>query len=103
MFRTLLVRFWNDEAGAVIAAEYLMLGSVVAVGGASGMSAMRDAVNDEYRELGASIREVRQAHRVPMPKGVQTGTASAGAPTAADPLAAQPAAAPTARDMFSAP
>ena len=69
MFRTLLVRFWGDESGAVIAAEYLMLGSVVGVGSATGMVAVRDSVNDEYRELGGTIREVRQQYAVPMPKG----------------------------------
>src|SRR5262245_5371805 len=37
MLRNLLVNLWADESGAVIATEYLMLGSVVALGSAVGM------------------------------------------------------------------
>lgn len=56
----LIARLWNDEAGAVIAAEYLLLGSVVAVGSVSGLTAVRDSMVDEYKEYGQSIRDVRR-------------------------------------------
>jgi len=68
MFKNLIVNLWNDESGAVIATEYLMLGSIVAAGGASGMVALRDSVTDEYKEFGTSVREVRQAY-TPQVKG----------------------------------
>lgn len=58
----LLKRFWADECGSVIAVEYLMLGSIVAAGSATGMVAMRDSMNDEMREFGGSVREIRQAY-----------------------------------------
>jgi Flp pilus assembly pilin Flp len=58
----LLKTLWADECGAVIATEYLMLGSIVAVGGTTGLVAMRDAMTSEYQEFGNSVREVRQAH-----------------------------------------
>lgn len=57
--RGLFSRFWNDESGAVVATEYLLLGSVVAAGSVGGMVAMRDAVVDEYKHLGAEVRNVR--------------------------------------------
>ena len=67
MFQRLIARFWADEAGAVIATEYLMLGSIVAAGSASGLVAMRDAMVNEYQEFGDSVKEIRQAYRVPLP------------------------------------
>jgi Flp pilus assembly pilin Flp len=62
MFANLLKKLWADECGAVIATEYLMLGSIVAVGGTTGLVAMRDAMTSEYQEFGTSVREVRQAN-----------------------------------------
>ena len=62
MSTNLLKRFWADECGAVIATEYLMLGSIVAVGGATGLVSMRDSMNNEMKEFGTSVREVRQAY-----------------------------------------
>lgn len=65
MFVNLMRKFWADECGAVIATEYLMLGSIVAVGGTTGLVSMRDAMNAECQEFGNSVREIRQAS---MPK-----------------------------------
>lgn len=67
MLRSLLTRFWEDENGAVVALEYLMLGSIVAVGSATGMVAMRDSVVTEYQEFGQSIRDVRQTYSPQLP------------------------------------
>ncbi len=74
MMKRLLAKLWYDESGAVVSTEYLMLGSVVAVGGASGMAAMRDAVTDEFHDLGQNIREVRQEYSTPSARGAR-GTA----------------------------
>lgn len=85
MLFNLIRRFWSDEAGAVIATEYLMLGSIVAVGSAAGMAEMRDAMTDEYKEFGNSIREVRQQYSVP---AMQGGSGSRGGTTVTNPRAA---------------
>jgi Flp pilus assembly pilin Flp len=69
MLRNLFVRLWKDESGAVIATEYLMLGSIVALGSAAGMAEMRDSVIDEYKELGQSIRGTRQSYSAPAHRG----------------------------------
>lgn len=58
----LLKKFWADEEGGVLATEYLMLGTIVAVGGTSGLVAMRDSMNSEFKEFGESVHEVRQAN-----------------------------------------
>jgi Flp pilus assembly pilin Flp len=62
MCSELLKRFWADECGSVLAMEYLMLGSIVAVGGVTGLVSMRDSMNNEMKEFGSSVREVRQAY-----------------------------------------
>ena len=40
MLCNLFVRLWEDESGSVIATEYLMLGSIVALGSVAGMAEM---------------------------------------------------------------
>jgi hypothetical protein len=62
MFGKLLTTFWADECGAVIASEYLMLGTIVAAGTTSGLVAMRDSVVNEYKDFGQSVRDIRMAH-----------------------------------------
>jgi len=68
MFKSLITRFWADEAGAVIATEYLMLGSIVAAGSTTGLVSMRDAVVSEYQEFGDSVKDIRKAYGVNLPK-----------------------------------
>ena len=69
MLRSLFVQLWNDESGAVVATEYLMLGSIVALGSAAGMAEIRDSMIDEYKDLGQSIRETRQSYSIPGQRG----------------------------------
>jgi Flp pilus assembly pilin Flp len=68
MFRTLIARFWADEDGAVIATEYLMLGSIVAAGSTTGLVAMRDAMVSEYQDFGESVKDIRKTYGVTLPK-----------------------------------
>jgi Flp pilus assembly pilin Flp len=75
MIRELMTRLWKDESGSIIATEYLMLGTVVAIGSVGGMTTIRDTVNEEYQEYGNTLREVRQAHSKPV-----TGPAAKGRP-----------------------
>jgi|GEM_PF-1702993 len=65
MFVNLLRNLWSDESGAVLSTEYIMLGSIVAAGGTTGMVALRDSMADECKDFGASIGEIRRSH---MPK-----------------------------------
>lgn len=69
MVRQLLTKLWTDDCGAVIATEYLMLGTVVGLGGVTGLASMRDAMNGEYKEFGNTIRDVRHDYKVPSQSG----------------------------------
>jgi len=57
-------RFWEDDCGAVITSEYLLLGSVVTLGGVSGLAAMSNAVNQEMAEYGKAVGAVSQSYAV---------------------------------------
>lgn len=71
MFVNLLRTLWSDESGAVLSTEYIMLGSIVAAGGSTGMVALRDSMTDECKDFGASIGELRRSH---MPKVAKPGS-----------------------------
>jgi Flp pilus assembly pilin Flp len=51
-------RLWADDAGSVIATEYVLLASVVTFGAAAGLVEIRDAVNTNLADVGRSIRVV---------------------------------------------
>jgi len=67
MFRQLFTRLWEDEHGAVVALEYLMLGSIVAAGSVTGLVAMRDSMVSEFQEFGHTIQDVRQVYGPNLP------------------------------------
>jgi Flp pilus assembly pilin Flp len=50
----MLRKLWTDDAG-VVSLEYLLLSVVVGLGMAVGTSAVSDALNAEYVELGQAI------------------------------------------------
>ncbi len=80
----MLRNLWRDDRGAVIATEYLLLGTIVALGAAAGMSEMADTLNEEMQEFGAAVRSVRQAYRQPpIPRSVRSRSV---APTHTCPL-----------------
>jgi len=93
MLKTLFMRLWKDESGAIIATEYLMLGSIVVAGAAVGMASMRDSVVDEYKEFGNTVRDVRQSYSTPVNHGA---VGKAGGSNATNTAANSPAGMPAA-------
>lgn len=88
MLWNLLAQLWNDEAGAVLSTEYLMLGTIVAAGGATGMTQLRDSVTDDFKAFGQNASEIRRSYMPPMASG--TKVAPASAPMADYPVAGLP-------------
>ncbi|MCC6419846.1 MAG: hypothetical protein IT429_16555 [Gemmataceae bacterium] len=79
----LMQQLWNDDCGAILSSEYMMLGTIAVLGGASGLSTLRDAANDELRGMGDSIRQVRQTYapgqfRNPAPQQVSPAATTQG-------------------------
>ena len=54
--------FWNDEAGSVVSAELVTIGTVVAVGAVTGMQTVSTAVNDEMKDVTKAMRSLNQSN-----------------------------------------
>lgn len=50
-----LARLWRCQAGAIISSEYLILGTILALGLIVGFSAARDAIVSELRDYADAI------------------------------------------------
>lgn len=62
MFK-ILKDLWKDEEGAILSAEYLTLGGIVALGSAAGMAEVRNSVNAECKDYGLAVHEINSAAR----------------------------------------
>ena len=60
--RNLLKKLWADDAGALIAAEFLFVATILVIGTVVGLAQLRDAVNVELTELGNAIMALSQGY-----------------------------------------
>ena len=60
--RKMFAELWADDRG-LVATEYLMLGTMLTAGMASGLAAMRDATTAEMQQYSQSVHAVTQAYR----------------------------------------
>lgn len=58
LFRNL----WNDDAGALIASEFLFIATILVIGIVIGLTNVRDAINAELTELGNAILSLSQGY-----------------------------------------
>jgi hypothetical protein len=59
---TLSRALWQDEAGFIVSAELVMLGTVLVVGLIAGMACIQDAVIGEYTEVAGALRGLDQSY-----------------------------------------
>ena len=55
----LMQKLWNDDRGAIVTAEYMMVFGIMALGAAQGLSTLRDTATQEMKEMGTAVRETR--------------------------------------------
>ncbi len=72
----LLKTFWRNEAGFVVSAELVMLGTVGILGATVGLSTASTAVNDEMLEFSHAIRSLDQSYHVEGHQSCRAWTAS---------------------------
>jgi Flp pilus assembly pilin Flp len=60
----MLIKLWNDEAGAIVAAEIILVATILVIGIVTGLSSVRDAVIEELADVGAAIGSVNQSYLV---------------------------------------
>ncbi len=58
----LFKKLWNDDCGALIAAEYLFVATILVIGIIVGLAAVRDAVNTELSELANAYLALSQGY-----------------------------------------
>lgn len=58
----LLRRLWNDDAGALLTAEWLFMATILVIGLVAGLVAIRNAVNNELEEMAGAIGALSQSY-----------------------------------------
>ncbi len=71
--RQVFVKLWQDDAGALIATEFLFVATILIIGIIVGLASVRDAVVSELIELGNAVLALSQGYTV----SGQTGCCSA--------------------------
>ncbi len=57
-----LMRLWNDDAGALIASEFLFVATILVIGTIMGLATVRTAVNVELSELANALLALSQGY-----------------------------------------
>jgi len=57
-----LQALWRDEAGAILSAELVLLGTLGVVGATVGVKMAATAVNDEMKDLAGAFRSLDQSY-----------------------------------------
>ena len=57
-----LLKMWKDDSGAIIAAEYLFIATILVIGILVGLASVRDAVTNEFAELSNSFLSLSQGY-----------------------------------------
>lgn len=57
-----VMNLWKDEAGAVLTAEVVLVGTVAVLGAVVGLNAASTAVDEELKEFASAIRSLDQSY-----------------------------------------
>jgi hypothetical protein len=55
--------FWHDQAGFIISAELVLISTVGVIGLVTGLTCLRNAVNDELSDVACAISSLDQSYR----------------------------------------
>ena len=58
----MLNRLWNDEGGAIISAELVLVATILVIGMIVGLKSVRDAVVTELADVGQAISQINQSY-----------------------------------------
>lgn len=57
-----LVRLWNEEAGAIISAEIMLVATILVLGVIVGLKSVRDSAVTELADVGQAISNINQSY-----------------------------------------
>ena len=55
-------RLWNEETGAILSAEVMLVASILVIGVVAGLSSLRDSVVTELADLAQALANVNQSY-----------------------------------------
>jgi Flp pilus assembly pilin Flp len=70
----LLGNLWQDDAGAIIPAEYLFIATILVIGIIVGLASVRDAINTELAELANAYLALSQGYTLSGQSGCCSAT-----------------------------
>jgi Flp pilus assembly pilin Flp len=73
----LLAKLWNEETGAIVSAEYMLVMTILVIGVIVGLKSVRDAVVTELADVAQAISNVDQSYTYSGTSGHHTATAGA--------------------------
>ena len=76
---TVVRSLWQDQCGAVLTTEVVLVGTVLGTGTLVGLSGLRDTVVHELGDLSATIAELNQAYSYAGIQGCSAATAGSHA------------------------
>ncbi len=72
----LFAKLWRDEAGVLLSAEAVVVGTIAVVGLTTGLTVVAKAVNEELQDVAFAIRSLDQSYSIPAIEGCGARTAS---------------------------
>jgi Flp pilus assembly pilin Flp len=59
--QNLVARFWNEQDGAIVSAELMLVATILVIGAIVGLKSVRDAVVTELADVAQAIANVNQS------------------------------------------
>jgi Flp pilus assembly pilin Flp len=72
----MMKKLWNDEVGALVSAEIVLVATILVIGMIVGLSSLRNSVVAELADVGAAIGNINQSYSYSDATG--HGSATAG-------------------------
>ena len=59
--KTIISRFWNEQTGAIVSAEVIMVATILVIGVIVGLKSLRDSVVSELADVAGAVGGVNQS------------------------------------------
>lgn len=80
----MMKKLWNDEVGALVSAEIVLVATILVIGMIVGLSSLRNSVVSELADVGAAIGDIDQSYSYSAVAGHASGTAGGSFADVAD-------------------
>jgi Flp pilus assembly pilin Flp len=74
--RRIMLKLWKDDCGALIAVEWLFIGTILVIGLVAGLTTLRNHVVNELEEFGNAVSGLNQCYKIEGLAGCGGGSCS---------------------------